>query len=516
MSAQRDLFTPAYDESSSASSEFNYDEVLRKAREAIDAGSYEPSTDHAVGQMHADIAGAFASPEFETPEGEEVQDLEASELAFETPEATEVVAGQAAPEGAPSTAGAADGAVFEAEAEGLGPRITIHLFCELGDTAELGERVLKDRRLARASGAIFNGGLPAAIARYRVQTTPSLVIVEAGEDQSRLIADLDHLAEVCDGDTKVMVIGRHNDIALYRELVRKGVSDYLVAPLDPMALIGAVSTLYEDPSAPFVGRTIAVVGAKGGVGASVLAHNLAHALSDRMEANTVLVDLDLPFGAAGLNFNQDPLQGVANALSDPERLDSVLLDRMMVRCSDRLSLFASPSSLDDDYDIAAPAYAEVTRKIRSAAPFVVLDLPHLWSGWMRQTLLGADEAVVVATPDLTSLRNAKNLIELLSHGRPNDGPPRLVLNQVGVPGRPEISAKDFAEAVGVEPALILPFEPKLYGQAANNGQMIGELNAKAKAAEAIAGLARAIARRETASAPDAKPSVLAGLFKRKS
>jgi pilus assembly protein CpaE len=135
---------------------------------------------------------------------------------------------------------------------------------------------------------------------------------------------------------------------------------------------------------------------------------------------------------------------------------------------------------------------------------------------MRQTLLSADEAVVVATPDLTSLRNAKNMIELLSHGRPNDGPPRLVLNQVGVPGRPEISAKDFAEAVGVEPVLVLPFEPKLYGQAANNGQMIGELNAKSKSAEAIAGLARAIARRETGAAPEAKPSALAGLFKRKS
>ena len=537
MPAQRDLFMSASDEFPATGPEFDYDEILKKAREAIDileqsgaasdsdqtVGDYEPSTDHAVGQMHAEIAGAFTSPEFDEPEFEELEaaEPEAQDLEFEEPESGAVVAEQAAPEQAVAQAAVsdgplADGAVFEADPEGLGPRITIHLFCELGETAELGERVLKDRRLARASGAIFNGGLPAAVARYRTQTTPSLVIVEAGDDQARLIADLDRLAEVCDGETKVMVIGRQNDIALYRELVRKGVSDYLVAPLEPLALIGAVGGLYEDPSAPFVGRTVAVIGAKGGVGASILAHNLAHALSERVEANTVLVDLDLPFGADGLNFNQDPLQGVANALSDPERLDSVLLDRMMVRCSDRLSLFAAPSSLDDDYDISAPAYAEVTRKIRSAAPFVVLDLPHLWSGWMRQTLLSADDAVVVATPDLTSLRNAKNMIELLTHGRPNDGPPRLVLNQVGVPGRPEISAKDFGEAVGIAPALVLAFEPKLYGQAANNGQMIGELNAKAKAAEAIAGFARSIARREAAGTPAAKPSVLASLFKLKS
>jgi len=123
---------------------------------------------------------------------------------------------------------------------------------------------------------------------------------------------------------------------------------------------------------------------------------------------------------------------------------------------------------------------------------------------------------VVATPELASLRNAKNLIELLLQGRPNDGPPRLVLNQVGVPGRPEISVKDFTEAVGIAPALVLPFEPKLFGQAANNGQMLVEANAKAKAAEAIAGLARAIARREAGAAKAPKPSVLGSLFKSKS
>ncbi|MGZ3274800.1 MAG: AAA family ATPase [Caulobacteraceae bacterium] len=472
---------------------FNYDEILEKARKAIEGELDEDRTppDDSVDRMQVDVSDAFEEPT----------------AAFQPEPAAE-----AEPLAEPD-AGADP--VFEAGPEGVAARITIHMFCELGETAAIGEQTLRDRRLARASGAIFTGGLPAAVARYRTHTTPSLIIVEATDDASTLLANLDRLAEVCDSGTKVMVIGRKNDVALYRELVRRGVSDYLIAP-QPLDLIGAISGLYEDPAAPFVGRTVAVTGAKGGTGASILAHNLAHALSERMESNTILVDLDLPFGAAGLNFNQDPLQGVANALSDPERLDAVLLDRMMVRCSDRLSLFAAPAHLDDDYDISAAAYAEVTQKVRGAAPFVVLDLPHLWTGWMRQTLLSADEAVVVATPELASLRNAKNLIELLVHGRPNDGPPRLVLNQVGVPGRPEISVKDFTEAVGIEPALVLPFEPKLFGQAANNGQMLVEANAKSKAAESIAGLARAIARREAGAAKAPKPSVLGSLFKSKS
>jgi pilus assembly protein CpaE len=399
-------------------------------------------------------------------------------------------------------------------ASGGVPRISIHMFCELGETAALGEAALRDRRLARAAGAIFSGGMPAALARYRTQPTPSLVIVESLEGGPALLSGLDRLAEVCDAATKVMVVGRANDIGLYRELVRRGVSEYLVGPLEPLELIGAVSGLYEDPSTPFAGRSVAVIGARGGVGASVIAHNLAYALSEKIEANTVLVDLDLPFGAAGLNFNQDPLQGVAQALAQPDRLDPVLLERMMVRCTDRLSLFAAPATLDDDYEIGAAAYAEVMGKIKGAAPFVVLDLPHLWSAWVRATLLSADEAVVVASPDLASLRNAKNLIELMAQGRPNDGPPRLVLNQVGLPGRPEISVKDFAEAVGLEPALVLSFDAKLFGQAANNGQMLDEINAKAKAAEGINQLARLIGRRDAAPAP-ARASLLSGLFRRK-
>ncbi len=483
-----DMFAPLVVGKASKGPEFSYDEILEKALEAID-GEYAPSSGHAVGQMQAGLADAFAEPE---PDAQ--------------PEA--LTESEALPE--------SDGRVlFEAGPQGVAARITIHLFCELDETAAIGEQALKDRRLAKASGAIYTGGLPAAVARYSAQTTPSLIIVEATADAQLLLTNLDRLAEVCDVGAKVLVIGRQNDVGLYRELVRRGVSDYLISP-QPLDLIGAISGLYEDPGAQFVGRTVAVVGAKGGVGASILAHNLAHALSERIETNTVLVDLDLPFGAAGLNFNQDPLQGVANALADPERLDSVLLDRMMVRCTDRLSLFAAPAHLDDDHEHAAAAYAEVTQKVRGAAPFVVFDLPHLWSGWMRQTLLAADEAVVVATPELASLRNAKNLIELLSRGRPNDGPPRLVLNQVGVPGRPEISVKDFSEAVGVEPVLVLSFEPKLFGQAANNGQMLAQANPKAKAAEAIAGLARAIARRETTAASAQKPSALGALFKRKS
>jgi pilus assembly protein CpaE len=393
------------------------------------------------------------------------------------------------------------------------PRITIHAFLMEADTAEVVEKAAGDRRMEKAATTVHMGGLHTAVDLYQNQPTPSLVIVESGDGAQQLLSGLDRLAEVCDPGTKVVVVGSANDIALYRELMRRGVSEYLVPPLDPLAVIRAVGSLYSDPSAPFVGRQIAFCGAKGGSGSSTLAHNIAYSITERLHTGAVLVDLDLPFGTAGLDFNQDPLQGVADALTQPDRLDPVLMDRMMARCTERLSLFAAPATLEQDYEISGEAFEEVTQKIRSAAPFVVLDLPHVWTAWKRKILLASDDVIIVATPDLASLRNAKNMIDLVRRARPNDPPPRLVLNQVGVPGRPEITTKDFREALGVQPSIIVPFDPKLFGSAANNGQMLVEVGPKSKTVEAINELAQLISRRDPP--PVQKTSLLSSLLKRK-
>ena len=393
------------------------------------------------------------------------------------------------------------------------PRIGIHVFCEQADTEVVAQQMKGDRRLSRAALEVRKGSLDDALVLYQNQPTPSLIMLESGADANHLLNGLDRLAEVCDPGTKVVIIGAHNDIALYRELMRRGVSEYLVPPLSVLQMIRAVTTLYSDPAAPFIGRTLAFIGARGGVGSSTLAHNVAFAMSEQTQAATVIVDYDLPFGTAGLDFNQDPLQGFADALSKPDRLDPVLLDRMTARCGERLSLFAAPASLDEDHAYGAEIYEEVLGKIRATAPYVVLDLPHMWTDWMRRTLMSADDVVVVATPDLASLRNAKNMIDLVRKGRPNDKPPQLVLNQVGLPGRPEIPVKEFGKNLGLEPALVLPFDAKLFGTAANNAQMIQQLNPKAKAAEGLMQFAQVLSRREAVVAP-AQKSTAGSLIER--
>ncbi len=455
-----------------------------------------------------DFAGFDAEDEFDkgvppTPADEPLRFSEdlVQDAEFEAPTAS--IAEPFSPAPSAAVAGNPVGALISNAEAMLGessvPRIGIHLFARRPETRALGEQAAADRRLQRASTEVRDGGLAEALELYRNQPTPSLVMVESLEAPDELIAGLDRLAEVCDPGTKVVVIGCQNDIGLYRELMRRGVSEYLVPPFGVLQMIRAITTLYADPSVPFVGRTLAFLGAKGGVGSSTLAHNVAHIIAETMHANTVIADMDLAFGTAGLDFNQDPIQGMADALAKPDRLDPTLLDRMTARCTERLSLFAAPASLDDDYDIPSEAYEEVGQKIRATAPYVVLDLPHLWSAWMRKCVLSADDVVIVGTPDLASLRNAKNFFDLIHRARPNDAPPQLILNMVGVPGRPEIPVKEFSKALGQEPALVLPFDAKLFGQAANNGQMIGEVNARAKASEGLLQFAQALSKREPAA-----------------
>ena len=389
------------------------------------------------------------------------------------------------------------------------PRITVHAFCTRTPSISLMRTIMNDRRMKNVSMDVFESGVAGAIQYYVNEATPNLLIIEGSGDPRQLLAELDSLAEYCDENIKVVILGHTNDIRLYRELMRRGVSEYLVAPVDPVQMIRAISNLFADPEAPFTGKTLAVTGVKGGVGASSIAHNLAWALSERCRVNATLVDLDLNFGTTGLDFNQDTGATIADALMSPDRCDDAVMGRLITKATDRLSLFTAPATLDRTYNLDPETYVRVLEQVRGSVPFVVLDLPHIWSDWFKSTVISADELVVVAAPDLASLRNGKNLIDFLKAARPNDNPPKLVLNMVGLPKRPEIPAKDFGQAIGVEPSMVLPFDAQLFGTAANNGQMIFDVAPESKVAQGIDQLAAQITGREVQTA---KPSMLKKLL----
>jgi pilus assembly protein CpaE len=380
------------------------------------------------------------------------------------------------------------------------PRISIQAFCENAAMAEIVQVAAEDRRLAKAHVNVHMGGIEAAVAHYQQNPTPNLIVVESSLPREHILAELDRLAESCDPGTKVIVVGHVNDVVLYRDLLKRGVSEYLVEPLAPLQLMEAISNLYNNPETEPVGHVYAFVGAKGGVGSSTICHNAAWALSEALKANVVIADLDLAFGTTGLDFNQDPVQGIADALSSPERLDEVLLDRLLTKCSEHLSIFAAPVVLDRDYDISVEGCDQVIDVVRQNVPYVTVDLPHTWTAWTKSVLLQADEVIVTAAPDLANLRNAKNVVDLLQQARRNDSKPHLVMNMVNMPKRPEISVKEFETALGLKAMCVIEFDAETFGQAANNGQMIEELNAKAKSAAAFRDIALAMTHRREAQA----------------
>ncbi len=397
-----------------------------------------------------------------------------------------------------SQAAREDGALTDAgrdEHIAPAPRVSVQAFCETVETAAAIQGASEDRRMAKAHMRIQMGGLTAAIEAYQSAPTPNVIILESDDRGEEILGGLDQLANYCDPGTRVVIVGRMNDVMLYRELVRRGISDYLISPVDTLQVVRAVCGLFSAPDAKPVGRIVAVVGAKGGVGASTVAHNIAFSLARDQKLDAVVTDLDLAFGTAGLDFNQDPPQGIAEAVFSPDRIDTAFVDRLLAKCTDHLSLLAAPATLDRVYDFGADAFDSIFDSLRATVPCVVLDVPHQWTGWSKQTLIGADEILIVAAPDLANLRNAKNIYDLLKASRPNDHLPRYCLNQVGVPKRPEIKAADFAKALEDEPVATIPFEPQLFGAAANNGQMIAEISAGHRTAETFRQLAQLLTGR---------------------
>lgn len=358
------------------------------------------------------------------------------------------------------------------------PRISIQAFCETEGVANPIERAGEDRRMAKAHLKVHMGGMPTAIEFYQSAPTPNLILLESRSEPKDLLEQLARLSEYCDPTSKVVVIGHYNDVGLYRELIRSGISEYVIAPVSMADIVSVISSIFVDPEAEPIGRSIAFIGAKGGVGSSTIAHNVAWTMSSLFKSEVVVADLDLAFGTANINFDQDPAQGIAEAVFSPERIDEVYLDRLLAQCAENLSLLAAPSTLERVYDFDPDAFAQVIDTAQRSAPLLVLDIPHAWTGWTKNTLVKADDIVITATPELANLRNTKNLVDMLKRLRPNDAPPKLVINQTGVPKRPEISAQDFAEPLGISPMSVIPFDPQLFGNAANNGRMLGEMDAK--------------------------------------
>ncbi|MBE7734206.1 AAA family ATPase [Devosia faecipullorum] len=390
----------------------------------------------------------------------------------------------------------------------LVPRITIQAFCEHSHTAQLVESALQDRRMSKVALTTHNGGIEAAVETYKSNPTPNLIIVETTQPPADIPKSLERLAEVCDASTRVIVLGHVNDVLLYRELIRSGISEYVVLPASAHDIVTAITELYIAEGAAPIGRTIGFVSAKGGAGGSTIAHNVAWSIASNLRQDCLIVDMDLPFGTVGLNFNQDPPHGLADAVLASQKVDQTMLDRLMSKAANHINLLTAPATLDRTWDFEERDFEAIIEICQKSVPVIILDIPHAWNAWTRQTLASLDEVVIVAEPDLANLRNAKNLVDAIRTLRPAESATGLVINKQGLPRRPEIGASEFAASVESRLLGQIGFDAALFGTAANNGQMIAEVSANNKVNEAFSSIGMQVTGRQAVHGASRATSLL--------
>ncbi|MEM7424358.1 MAG: AAA family ATPase, partial [Pseudomonadota bacterium] len=284
-----------------------------------------------------------------------------------------------------------------------------------------------------------------------------------------------------------------NDISLYQKLLNLGISNYIVFPVTAPDLITAISDVYAEPGREKIGKITAVVGAKGGVGASAIAHNVALEVAEQSSADVLLVDLDVCFGTATLDLDIEANQGLGEVLDQAERLDAAMLDRVLVKRGEHLCLLGTPPNLETDVTIDEFGIERLLETASSHIPHIVLDLPHLWAPWMRRAMAMADRAVIVGTPEIGCLRNVATLMTQLKSIRPNDQSPVLALNQIGLPGRQELTLREISSVLKVPSLIAIPYDAKTFNRAAASAKMLREVGPRKPVVKAIGEIARAIA-----------------------
>ena len=224
---------------------------------------------------------------------------------------------------------------------------------------------------------------------------------------------------------------------------------------------------------------------------------MSWAVAQHLRQDVLVLDLDLPFGTVGLNFNQDPPHGIADAVNASQKMDQVLLDRLISKAANHVNLLTAPVMLDTTFDFEERDFEQLVELGQRSMPVVVLDIPHAWTAWVRHTLATIDEIIIVAEPDLASLRNAKNLSDTIKALRPTESEPLLVMNKLGVPRRPEIAPNEFATSVECRLLGQIGFDAATFGTAANNGQMIAEVAGNHRSNEVFRTVAMHVTGRNT-------------------
>jgi pilus assembly protein CpaE len=310
---------------------------------------------------------------------------------------------------------------------------------------------------------IVGGGMNEAIDALTDNPTPRLLVIDVS-DSSDPLDDVNRLARVCQENTRVILLGAINDVGLFRKMMELGVDDYLVKPVSSELLKRAIENTGREPVEPTTeeakqGQLIAIVGARGGVGSTTLAVNLAWLIAHEHKLRVALVDLDLHFGTAALSLDLEPGRGFRESLSHPERIDDLFIERAMVRESDTLALLGAEARLEEDARIDPAALKVLLGKLRGGFDCVVVDVPR--SSLMSQASLFqcSDAVILVSDLSLAGMRDTLRIGEFIKSLVPENRL-RTVVNKAGAQKKGELSKNDFESNVELQIDDVLPFDSK--------------------------------------------------------
>ena len=363
------------------------------------------------------------------------------------------------------------------------------------------EAVVQSVFLEEAPGAVLRGDITKAVQHLSDTRSPRILVVDIS-GVTLPVSQIHHLADVCEPGVNVIVIGTRNEVGLYRDLQQAGAADYIVKPLTANLLAKALSAVKRGaepaPISRKLGKLIAFVGARGGVGTSTMAVNLSWYLANRHARRVALIDFDLHNGVCNLMLNLAPSDGLHDALENPMRVDSLFLERTMALHGERLFVLGSQVPLEQELDFSAIAVDKLIDVLREQFHYVVVDVPRSPSAISRRVLEIADTRVIVVDQTLAAIRDAARLGQM----RGLDGSERrdlIVVNRKGEAGRRAVLVEEVEGALEQRLRCVVPFQPAPLASAAAQG--VVPVAQKGPFADAIAALAAEISGQSAAPKP---------------
>jgi pilus assembly protein CpaE len=343
---------------------------------------------------------------------------------------------------------------------------------------------------------VNRGGLRNAVQTLSVSASPTILFVDLSESGDPL-NDINALAEVCEPGTVVIATGQVNDVRLYRDLVASGIQDYLLKPFTPDQLREAFAHAQLIVSGPKVNEATAekphvmaaVIGARGGVGASTIASSVAWLMGDKAGRSTALLDLDVHFGTGALSLDLEPGRGLTDAIENPSRIDGLFIERAMVRANEKLCVLSAEAPLNQPLLNDGTAYFQLQEEIRNAFEATVLDLPRSMLVQHPHLVQDVHVAVVVVEFTLAATRDAIRILSWLKTNAPQ-AKVIVVANKVGT-GAQEITRKDFEQSIERKVDIVVPLDPKAAAQAAKLGQPFSKVATGSRIAQPLGQLVSA-------------------------